>query len=147
MSDGAVLLKEALASDLDAARRRSLDLLEPVTDDDLLRQHSPLMSPLVWDLAHVGHYEELWLLRAVARRAYPHLAATRGLWLEAARHGLDHPVLAEAAGMCLRLVAEALDGSPEKDLAGLVRAYAGRYTDRGRCPADDLLADWRLAVS
>src|SRR5919199_1693504 len=25
------------------------------------------MSPLVWDLAHVGHYEELWLLRAVAR--------------------------------------------------------------------------------
>ena len=25
------------------------------------------MSPLVWDLAHVGHFEELWLLRAVAR--------------------------------------------------------------------------------
>ena len=21
------------------------------------------MSPLVWDLAHIGHYEELWLLR------------------------------------------------------------------------------------
>jgi iron(II)-dependent oxidoreductase len=59
--------KETLASGLDAARRRSLDLLEPVSDDDLLRQHSPLMSPLVWDLAHVGHYEELWLLRAVAR--------------------------------------------------------------------------------
>ena len=32
-----------------------------------MAQHSPLMSPLVWDLAHVGHYEELWLLRAVAR--------------------------------------------------------------------------------
>ena len=41
-------------------------LLEPVPDDDLLRQHSPLMSPLVWDLAHVGNYEEQWLLGAVA---------------------------------------------------------------------------------
>ena len=26
------------------------------------------MSPLVWDLAHVGNYEELWLLRAAAGR-------------------------------------------------------------------------------
>ena len=26
----------------------------------------PLMSPLVWDLAHVGNYEELWLLRGAA---------------------------------------------------------------------------------
>jgi len=60
-------LKQGLADALDGARRRSLDLLDPLSDDDQLTQHSPLMSPLVWDLAHVGHYEELWLLRAVAR--------------------------------------------------------------------------------
>ena len=30
---------------------------------ELTHQHSRLMSPLVWDLAHVGNYEELWLLR------------------------------------------------------------------------------------
>ena len=24
------------------------------------------MSPLCWDLAHIAHYEELWLLRALA---------------------------------------------------------------------------------
>ena len=30
---------------------------------------SPLMSPLVWDLAHIGNYEELWLLRALDGRA------------------------------------------------------------------------------
>jgi len=59
-------LKEGLAAALDGARRRSLDLLDPLSDEDQLAQHSPLMSPLVWDLAHVGHYEELWLLRAVA---------------------------------------------------------------------------------
>src|SRR5712672_2915303 len=60
-------LKQGLADALDGARRRSLGLLDPLSDEDLLTQHSPLMSPLVWDLAHVGHYEELWLLRAVAR--------------------------------------------------------------------------------
>jgi iron(II)-dependent oxidoreductase len=40
-----------------------VDLLD---DGELLAPHSPLMSPLVWDLAHVGNYEELWLLRAAA---------------------------------------------------------------------------------
>ncbi|MEO3884365.1 ergothioneine biosynthesis protein EgtB [Nonomuraea sp. B5E05] len=54
--------KERIASDLLAVRSRSLTYTE--ADDDLLvRQHSPLMSPLVWDLAHVGNYEELWVLR------------------------------------------------------------------------------------
>ncbi|HEY3238947.1 MAG TPA: DinB family protein, partial [Acidimicrobiia bacterium] len=60
-------VKEALAGDLEGARQRSLDLLAPLSEADQVTQHSPLMSPLVWDLAHVGHYEELWLLRAVAR--------------------------------------------------------------------------------
>ena len=32
------------------------------------RQHSPLMSPLVWDLAHIGNQEELWLVRDVGGR-------------------------------------------------------------------------------
>ena len=62
-------LHEVLARELDGVRRRSLDLLAPLSHEDQLAQHSPLMSPLVWDLAHVGHYEELWLLRAVARTA------------------------------------------------------------------------------
>jgi len=48
---------------LGGARARTLGLLAPIGDADLVRQVSPLMSPLVWDLAHVGHYEELWLLR------------------------------------------------------------------------------------
>jgi gamma-glutamyl hercynylcysteine S-oxide synthase len=59
-------VREKVAKDLEAVRRRSLDLLDPLDDDGLRRQHSPLMSPLVWDLAHVGNYEELWLLREVA---------------------------------------------------------------------------------
>jgi iron(II)-dependent oxidoreductase len=62
--DGADMdLKQTVIHELDDARRRSLSLLEPLTDHELRTQHSPLMSPLVWDLAHVGHYEELWLIR------------------------------------------------------------------------------------
>ena len=58
--------KDCIAVELEAVRKRSLDLLAPVSEDDLRSQHSPLMSPLVWDLAHVGNYEEQWLLGAVA---------------------------------------------------------------------------------
>jgi iron(II)-dependent oxidoreductase len=58
-------LKESIAQELDVARQRSLGLLAPLDDALLCRQHSPLMSPLVWDLAHVGNYEDLWLLRGL----------------------------------------------------------------------------------
>ncbi|HEV2310472.1 MAG TPA: DinB family protein, partial [Acidimicrobiia bacterium] len=51
------------ATHLEHARTRTLDVLAPFDDQDLRRQVSPLMSPLCWDLAHIGHYEELWLLR------------------------------------------------------------------------------------
>ncbi len=53
----------AVLDALTAARARTLDLLAPFDDDALTAQHSPLMSPLVWDLAHIAHYEELWLVR------------------------------------------------------------------------------------
>ena len=50
---------------LERARERTDALLEPLSDEQLTRQVSPLQSPLVWDLAHIGHFEELWLLRRV----------------------------------------------------------------------------------
>ena len=63
-------LKELFAQELERSRLRSLGLTTEVLDDaDLIAQHSTLMSPLVWDLAHVGNYEELWLLRAATGTA------------------------------------------------------------------------------
>jgi len=59
-------VKAALAADLAAARERTLELLGPLSDDELTCQHSPLMSPLSWDLAHIGVFEELWLLQRLA---------------------------------------------------------------------------------
>ena len=54
--------RDTLAHDLTAARGRTLALAD-FDDDELRRQYHPLMSPLVWDLAHIGQQEELWLLR------------------------------------------------------------------------------------
>nr|WP_263107873.1 ergothioneine biosynthesis protein EgtB [Kitasatospora sp. DSM 101779] len=54
-----------MATELLAARDRTAGLTGCVDDHDLTAQHSPLMSPLVWDLAHIGNQEELWLLRNV----------------------------------------------------------------------------------
>ena len=54
-----------IVDELERARRRTLDLLAPFDDDFLTAQHSPLMSPLAWDLAHIGNYEDLWLVRAL----------------------------------------------------------------------------------
>jgi gamma-glutamyl hercynylcysteine S-oxide synthase len=65
-------LRERIARELAAARDRTRELTACVDDGDLTRQHSPLMSPLVWDLAHVGNQEELWLLRAVGGREPMH---------------------------------------------------------------------------
>ncbi len=50
------------------ARERTLALVASVSDDDLERAHSPLMSPLVWDLAHIAAYEDLWVVHRFAQR-------------------------------------------------------------------------------
>ncbi len=46
---------------LQEARDRTLALIASVSDEDLERVHSTLMSPLVWDLGHIAAFEELWL--------------------------------------------------------------------------------------
>lgn len=79
MTDAAIDTDAAAASVLDAeafrdralntlvtARDRTTLLTSCVEGPDLTAQHSPLMSPLVWDLAHIGNQEEQWLLRTVA---------------------------------------------------------------------------------
>ncbi|GGU26645.1 ergothioneine biosynthesis protein EgtB [Streptomyces violascens] len=65
MTDPELLRARALTA-LTAARARTGVLTSSVDDRELTAQHSPLMSPLVWDLAHIGNQEEQWLLRAVA---------------------------------------------------------------------------------
>ena len=54
---------ETIADGLLEARARTLLLLASLTDEDLHLQHDPLMSPVLWDLGHIAHFEELWLTR------------------------------------------------------------------------------------
>jgi gamma-glutamyl hercynylcysteine S-oxide synthase len=57
-----------LAAELERARTRTKELLAALSPEQLSTQVSQLMSPLVWDYAHIGHFEELWLLRNVGSR-------------------------------------------------------------------------------
>ena len=52
-----------IAGQLFEARDRTFLLVSPLTDQDLHAQHDPLMSPILWDLGHIAHFEELWLTR------------------------------------------------------------------------------------
>jgi len=61
-------LRTHVAAQLERSRARTRLLTDAVEEDDLVRQHSKLMSPLVWDYAHVGNQEELWLVRDVGGR-------------------------------------------------------------------------------
>jgi gamma-glutamyl hercynylcysteine S-oxide synthase len=54
------LAAETLAT-LDEVRRDTLGLVAHLDDRELQRMLSPIMSPLVWDLAHIAAYEDLWL--------------------------------------------------------------------------------------
>src|SRR5581483_8212471 len=64
----AAALRDHVAAELGRTRARSEALTAAVDDTELIRQHSPIMSPLVWDFAHVGNQEELWLVRDVGGR-------------------------------------------------------------------------------
>ncbi len=52
--------EEALAA-LDTVREQTLTLVGHLSEDELCSVLSPIMSPLVWDLAHIAAYEDLWL--------------------------------------------------------------------------------------
>jgi gamma-glutamyl hercynylcysteine S-oxide synthase len=46
---------------LEDTRARTVALVAHLDDAALERVHSPLMSPLVWDLGHIAAFEDLWL--------------------------------------------------------------------------------------
>ena len=58
--------KQQIAADLDEARRRTLALLAPLDDERMTTQYDQLMSPPVWDYAHIGVFEELWLVQRLS---------------------------------------------------------------------------------
>lgn len=62
---GRPLTEVEIADLLTEARDRTLELVSRVSEEDLCTQHDPLMSPIIWDLGHIGHFEEVWLLENI----------------------------------------------------------------------------------
>jgi gamma-glutamyl hercynylcysteine S-oxide synthase len=60
--------KAAIAEALSEARARTLELIEPLDDEQLNRVYSPILSPLAWDLGHIANFEELWLVQTIGER-------------------------------------------------------------------------------
>ncbi|HEY3830439.1 MAG TPA: SUMF1/EgtB/PvdO family nonheme iron enzyme [Solirubrobacteraceae bacterium] len=56
----------ATLSDLSEVREATHALVAHLDDATLQRPLSPIMSPLVWDLAHIAAYEDLWLAHRLA---------------------------------------------------------------------------------
>jgi iron(II)-dependent oxidoreductase len=64
--------KAAIAERLAEARERTLELVEPLDDEQLNAVYSPILSPLAWDLGHIANFEELWLVQTIAEREPMH---------------------------------------------------------------------------
>ena len=103
-------LNDRLAALLTESRARTLGILEPYADAVLRRQHDLLMSPMVWDLAHVANYEDLWLVRALGG--------------DPTRHGLDDLYDAFKQPRNVREALPLLDPDGARAYAGEVRARA-----------------------
>lgn len=66
---------EALRAELAAlfaeARERTMFLIAPLSEEDLYRQQDRLMSPIIWDVGHIGNFEELWGVRTFTEAVRP----------------------------------------------------------------------------
>lgn len=131
--------RQVLARDLGRARERTLALVD-FDDAELHRQYDPIMSPLVWDLAHIGQQEELWLLRGGdpgrpgmlpadvdgLYDAFTHPRAVRaGLPLLAPQRARTYCATVRSAAL------EALEALPDTDdfVFGLVLSHEHQHTE------------------
>src|SRR5690349_8759452 len=65
------------------SRRRTLELVEDLSEQQLLVPMLPIINPILWEIGHVGWFQERWALRHV-RGAEPILPHADLLWDSAA---------------------------------------------------------------
>jgi glutamate--cysteine ligase len=96
---------------------------------------------LVWTLLSVPRAAD------AARAALEPLAADPDVVERAMRDGLSDPALARAAGAIFAAAIDACAGPGIGDVRAELEGFAERYVERGRCPADDTLAEFQAAAS
>src|SRR5215218_9988656 len=133
-------MREDLLHAMEAVRDRTLALVGHLSPADLERQVDPLMSPLVWDLAHIAAYEDLWLVHRFAGQPLlrPDLAARYDAF-ETPRAVRGEIELLDTAGARAYLAAvrervlETLDGGdPDSVLHELVLRHELQHTETMR---------------
>ncbi len=147
-------LRARVAGLLAAARARSTALTDAVDEADLLAQHSPLMSPLVWDLAHIGSQEELWLVRDVGGREplRPEIDGLYDAFQHARSRRVELPLLgpAETRAYVSQVREKALDALGRAPLAGrrlVEHGFAfGMIVQHEQQHAETMLATHQLRV-
>ncbi len=120
-------MRELAARGLEDARSRTLQLTD-LEDQELTTQHSPLMSPLVWDLAHIGQQEDLWLLREGDAARQGQLPAQ----IEHLYDAFEHP----------RATRVALPLLPPREARSFIADVRGRVLDRLAKANDEQLFDY-----
>src|SRR3984885_5209603 len=132
-------MRDDVVRGLERARARTLHLTN-LDEPTLVAQHDPLMSPLVWDLAHIGQQEELWLLRGGDPTRPGMLAPDVDSLYDAFKHRradrpalpLLPPVEARAYDHEVRgRVLDLLERTPEEDLftAGMVVQHEEQHDE------------------
>lgn len=119
---GRALSTNEISALLSEARQRTLGLVAPLDDEALARQHDPLMSPIVWDLGHIGHFEEVWLLEKLADPSVG-TEGLRGMYNpfenpRATRDELPLPSLSDCRAYLTAVRQGVLDNLADVDLAG-----------------------------
>ena len=57
-----------LASRVEDARRRTLDLIADLSDEQLRGPRLAIINPLLWEIGHVAWFQEKWVLRHVGKQ-------------------------------------------------------------------------------
>jgi iron(II)-dependent oxidoreductase len=120
LKPGRPLSAGEIADLLTEARNRTALLTGALTERDLRLQHDPLMSPIVWDLGHIAHFEEVWLVENV-ESGTSGSEGLRGLYNpfenpRSTRDALPLPSLTACREYMAAIRRAVLDGLPGLDL-------------------------------
>jgi len=132
---------EQVLAALARAREGTLRLIAHLGEEELERVHSPIMSPLVWDLGHIAAYEDLWighrhggaeLLRGELAALYDAFETPRAVRgeIQKLRPGEAREYLAEVRERTNRIIAQR--GSGDGQIVEMVLRHELQHTETMR---------------
>ncbi len=126
----------ALAAWVVEARRRSLELVADLDDDQLMGPHLDVINPLLWEIGHAAWFQEKWVLRE-GLGASPIRPDADDLWDSIAiphddRWDLSLPERDETVAYMMDVrdrVVEALGRRPDDDRLRYLARYSVHHED------------------